>query len=642
MASVRCHRSEQVNVQHTDNRCQHSESVCRGKSAGREDNKDDTEAIFRSLCAVTEHFSPRGRVVKGVRHLDHVWSYGLREVVSSIPDRGNIVGWVFHHDQVTGKVFSSEHAFPSKFWIYLEHCPRGEAVITGHLRLSSMRYQPRKKLPFRPLLLLLLYSVTILDQNPGRRALALDHHVYDQLSNMWLRRSSEPQPYAMLTVTPVGEDYADLGFPIKSRTRSSILPSMADSGCQSCLGGMRLLPRLGMTADDLIPVSTKMHAANGKGINILGAAILRLSGKSRETRQITYITDNSDKLFLCREACISLGMITARFPMVGWRGDEPLMSTAFVCWEHAWYRHWHTGVAAHGDRNHSLCQPNFLKLHTWKTDQNCRNIYWTTTHRARSTPANISCYPWCKDHHSDSWSTLTPPQWPTTPQSQSLCIGRRKSKPGWTAMCDSVWSNQSPLATQWHTATGWSYARRRMGNQGGPWTFSRSMSTPLGKHTAPNPRSTRPDRYPQAWRKLSLMPGMATTESLYIRMTDTWPLSSRRGGDTAIESGLKVMLLLATANHGASTKLSQTSGTKLSASMTLSCGNGPRGQLPQSDQVARLVWHERYYPQPREVHIRSRHCWIRWIWGNTWQRSAQPEVPSCNQELPYTSEHNWY
>ena len=42
-------------------------------------------------------------------------------------------------DQVTGKVFSSENAFPSKFWIYLEHCPRGEAVIIGHLRLSSMR-----------------------------------------------------------------------------------------------------------------------------------------------------------------------------------------------------------------------------------------------------------------------------------------------------------------------------------------------------------------------------------------------------------------------------------------------------------------------------------------------------------------------
>ena len=167
-----------------------------------------------------------------------------------------------------------------------------------------------------------LYSVTILDQNPGRRAIAIDHHVYDQLSNMWLKRSSEPQTYTMLTVTPLEEDYADLVFPLKSRTRSSILSSMADTGCQSCLGGMKLLPRLGMTADDLIPVSMKMHAANGKGINILGAAILRFSGKSpygepRETRQITYITDNSDKLFLIREACISLGMITTRFPTVG-------------------------------------------------------------------------------------------------------------------------------------------------------------------------------------------------------------------------------------------------------------------------------------------------------------------------------------
>ena len=38
----------------------------------------------------------RGRVVKGVGHLDHVWSYSVGEVVSSILDQGNIVGWVFH------------------------------------------------------------------------------------------------------------------------------------------------------------------------------------------------------------------------------------------------------------------------------------------------------------------------------------------------------------------------------------------------------------------------------------------------------------------------------------------------------------------------------------------------------------------
>ena len=81
-------------------------------------------------------------------------------------------------------------------------------------------------------------------------------------------------------------------------------------------------PAFGHDCRRLDTVSMKMHDANGKGINILGAAILRLSGKSpngepRETRQITYITDNSDKLFLSREACIALGIITTRFPTVG-------------------------------------------------------------------------------------------------------------------------------------------------------------------------------------------------------------------------------------------------------------------------------------------------------------------------------------
>ena len=54
---------------------------------------------FSLFCPLLYHSTSiflRGRVVKDVGHLDHVWSYGVREVVSSIPDRGNIVGWVFH------------------------------------------------------------------------------------------------------------------------------------------------------------------------------------------------------------------------------------------------------------------------------------------------------------------------------------------------------------------------------------------------------------------------------------------------------------------------------------------------------------------------------------------------------------------
>ena len=66
----------------------------------------------------------------------------------------------------------------------------------------------------------------------------------------------------------------------------------------------------------------RMHAVNNNGIKIIGAAIVRFSGKSKsnqmlETRQIVYVTRDSDKLFLSREACAALGIISKSFPTVG-------------------------------------------------------------------------------------------------------------------------------------------------------------------------------------------------------------------------------------------------------------------------------------------------------------------------------------
>jgi len=40
----------------------------------------------------------------------------------------------------------------------------------------------------------------------GVCALALDHHVYDQLSGTWVNRKSQPQPFIKLTVQAVPED----------------------------------------------------------------------------------------------------------------------------------------------------------------------------------------------------------------------------------------------------------------------------------------------------------------------------------------------------------------------------------------------------------------------------------------------------
>ncbi|RLC10819.1 MAG: hypothetical protein DRI57_19860 [Deltaproteobacteria bacterium] len=160
------------------------------------------------------------------------------------------------------------------------------------------------------------------------KSITLDHHMYNQLSDTWTRQSSKPQPFVQLTVGAYSADYDRFGIELTSKLRTSVIPCMADTGCQSCLASVKVIQRLGIRPQDLIPVKLKMHAANNKGIKILGAAILRFTGKDKngttlETRQITYVTDSSDRLFLSKEACIHLGMITDNFPTVGEVNIQP-------------------------------------------------------------------------------------------------------------------------------------------------------------------------------------------------------------------------------------------------------------------------------------------------------------------------------
>ena len=165
------------------------------------------------------------------------------------------------------------------------------------------------------------------------RSIVLEHHLYNQLSDTWVRQSSKPQPFIKLTVRALREDYEHLGLTLTPTPKPTQSFAMADTGCQSCLASIKVINRLGLKREDLIPVTMKMHAANNKGITILGAAILRFSGKDNsgkltETRQITYVTDTSDKLFLSKEACISLGMITANFPTIGETATNQTAATA--------------------------------------------------------------------------------------------------------------------------------------------------------------------------------------------------------------------------------------------------------------------------------------------------------------------------
>ena len=152
------------------------------------------------------------------------------------------------------------------------------------------------------------------------KAIPLDHHVYDELSKSWIQRNSKPQPFLNVTVQTCAQDYPELGLDdYKVSSLAASIPALADTGCQSCLTGLKVVQRLGLREEQLIPVTMRMHGANNDGIRILGALLLRIScinstGQTVATKQMTYVTDSSDKLFLSREACSTLGIIPDNFP----------------------------------------------------------------------------------------------------------------------------------------------------------------------------------------------------------------------------------------------------------------------------------------------------------------------------------------
>ena len=152
----------------------------------------------------------------------------------------------------------------------------------------------------------------------------LNHHTYNSLQDTWIKEKSDPQPFINVNIKAMPSDIKDIGAHPKftSTTPLTSFTAIADTGCQSCLGGPNLLQALHLHLNQLIPVTMKMTAANNKGIEIIGALPLRISGVSPtgatiNTRQLVYFTPATNRLFLSKHACSSLGLISKNFPTVG-------------------------------------------------------------------------------------------------------------------------------------------------------------------------------------------------------------------------------------------------------------------------------------------------------------------------------------
>ena len=160
----------------------------------------------------------------------------------------------------------------------------------------------------------------------------LDHHTYNSWCDKWEKKASDPHPYLRISLQAVPSDTHALGLDPSFRRTTPIISTsmMADTGCQSCLASADLLPQLGLQVRHLIPVSMRMTVADNRGLNILGALVLRMYGSSPscteyETRQIVYFSDSIKTSFLSKEACISLGVIPTSFPSIG--ATEPSKNT---------------------------------------------------------------------------------------------------------------------------------------------------------------------------------------------------------------------------------------------------------------------------------------------------------------------------
>ena len=124
-------------------------------------------------------------------------------------------------------------------------------------------------------------------------------------------------PY-IISVSVATEDYPRLGYNLdkKHYTTSTF---EADTGCQSCVISAKHLQRLGLEEEDLIPATMRIKAANNNSMPILGAAILLIKGRSangdiKETRQVVYATEITNRFFLSRQHVLNSGSYQALFP----------------------------------------------------------------------------------------------------------------------------------------------------------------------------------------------------------------------------------------------------------------------------------------------------------------------------------------
>lgn len=134
----------------------------------------------------------------------------------------------------------------------------------------------------------------------------------------------EDHPEVVVDITPDVDGYEDLNLqprpPKNIKVASS--KSLVDTGAQMVVMDIKTVYSLGLSRKHIIPVGMMINAANTGGLKLLGGVLVRISGKNklgieRVTRQLAYIAEEVNRVFLSKKAYEDLGIINESFPTIG-------------------------------------------------------------------------------------------------------------------------------------------------------------------------------------------------------------------------------------------------------------------------------------------------------------------------------------
>ena len=159
--------------------------------------------------------------------------------------------------------------------------------------------------------------------------LPLPHHVHDIVAG-WHPTRPKASPTITAHYSLDRAAYAELGLNLPRHSqsahnpgRSTVKPSVADTGAQLHVVPYSLLESMKIKAETIFPVETSINGASNVPIMVEGGVLLRVTayntktGAVRHSRQLAYVSRHVSVPYLSLSACIDLGLVPATFPEVG-------------------------------------------------------------------------------------------------------------------------------------------------------------------------------------------------------------------------------------------------------------------------------------------------------------------------------------